>query len=86
MKTNPLIETLQKELDYLDYLVTVIRKPYNRGVLTSINQKIKGIKEIIKTESRKPNATETLEEAKEMLVKFQELKQRYHAIHSKGRK
>jgi hypothetical protein len=83
MKATNILNQFEQEFDYFDYLITTVRKPHHKGVLKSINRKIKTVKVFIETESRNPTDLETLEQAKTLLKKFLELKQRHYLIHAK---
>jgi hypothetical protein len=83
MKTNKHLIKFEIEFDYFDYLLTVVRKPHNIGVLKNIRKQIKALKAFIKSESKNSFDTKVIEQAQTILEKFQELERRYYLIYPK---
>lgn len=83
MKTKNKLNQFAQELDYFDYLVTVVQKPHHRGVLKNIRKKIKALKAFIKNETGNSSDKIIIEQATDILQKFESLKVRFDLMYSK---
>jgi hypothetical protein len=80
MKSIMKLTQLEKEFEYFDYLVTVQKEPYHKGVMENIERRIKVIKRI---KTNNSSDAEITERATKILRKYETLKKRFYSIYPK---